>query len=191
MVGRARGAILFPEDIFVSPHHATLILREGRLFVRDEGSLSGVFVTLSSGDEPLASGQSFSAGERLFRFIGPLPRRGPSAGSPIPYGAPVTPGQPLYALEEVLVGGRPGRTAVSAGPLMTVGQQHCDLSFASDEGLAPRHCEVSPTTEGATLRDVSGGRRTFIRLPSGSERLVAPGDRIRIGLHVLQVDQLA
>ena len=40
-------AIPFPADRLLSPIHATFIPRAGKLFIRDENSLNGVFVKLS------------------------------------------------------------------------------------------------------------------------------------------------
>ncbi len=112
------------------------------------------------------------------------------AGRPHVYGAPVPLGQAVYGVEEVLVGGRAGRAVVTAAPLLTIGQANCDLSFPGDEGLAGRHCELSPTPTGALLRDLSGGLGTYVRLAAGVERPLRPGDRVRLGQHVLQVENL-
>jgi len=189
VVGRQRGAILFPDDAYVSPLHATFLVKDGALFVRDESSASGVFVAVA-GTEALAPRTLFSAGQRLFRFTGRLELVPPVAGRPHVYGAPVPLGQAVYGVEEVLVGGRAGRAVVTAAPLLTLGQANCDLSFPGDEGLAGRHCELTPTPTGALLRDLSGGLGTYIRLASGLERPLRPGDRVRLGQHVLQVENL-
>lgn len=191
MVGRNRGAILLAEDPFVSPHHATFVLRDGKLFVRDEASLSGVFVSILGG-EAINAGTFFAAGARLFRFVGALPTPAPpQSGRPGTYGAPLAPGQAVYGVEEILVGGRAGRAIVAAGPVITIGQQRCDLAYPHDRTLASRHCELSPNGPGATLRDVSGGIGTFVRIAHGVERPLGPGDRVRIGAHLLQVEVAA
>jgi pSer/pThr/pTyr-binding forkhead associated (FHA) protein len=185
-VGRSRGALLFPDDLFVSAHHASFLIRDGRLIVRDENSTSGVFVSVQQ--ELLAPGTLFCAGNRLFRYGGALEATPPVPGKPVVYGAP-TP-QTVYLVEEMLVGGRVGRAVLTQGPLFTIGQTHCDLSFPNEEGMAPRHCELSPTPSGAVLRDLSGGLGTFLQL-AGSERPLNPGDRVRIGEQVLQIEALA
>jgi pSer/pThr/pTyr-binding forkhead associated (FHA) protein len=188
MVGRSKGAILFPDDVFVSRHHGTFLLREGRLFVRDEGSVSGIFVSVLGG-EAIQAGGHFAAGQHLFRFAGPLASPAPSPpGGPATYGAPMRPGQQLYALEEVLVGGRPSRAVVTPGPNLTIGQHRCDLSYPGDETLAPQHCELSPNGRGATLRDLSGGLGTYVRLSPGVERPLTAGDRLRIGQQLIHVE---
>ncbi|MBI5544712.1 MAG: FHA domain-containing protein, partial [Deltaproteobacteria bacterium] len=46
--------MLFPEDPFLSPLHATFHFRDGKLFLRDEGGPSGTFVRIH-GPEILSS----------------------------------------------------------------------------------------------------------------------------------------
>lgn len=185
-VGRARGAILFPEDPFISALHATFQIRDGNtLIVKDESSASGVFVAIP-GQENIGPNSYFSAGHRLFRFTGPLSAPPAAPGAAAVYGAPVPSGHVVFGVEEILVGGRPGRAVITGGSLLTIGQSLCDLSFARDDDMATRHCELSPTSLGATLRDLSGGLGTYVRI--SGERVVNFGDRIRIGEHVLQVE---
>jgi pSer/pThr/pTyr-binding forkhead associated (FHA) protein len=187
-VGRNRGNILFPEDVFVSGNHAALTVHEGRLRVRDEGTASGVFVSIA-GQEMIPHGALFSVGRRLLRYVGHLqPAVAAISGKLRVYGAPLPPGQPPYGVEEVLVGGRTGRAVISAGPSLSIGQMNCDLSFPHDDSVAAKHCEVAPGGEGAVLRDLSGAMGTFVRISPGSDRLVRPGDRLRIGQQILQVE---
>jgi hypothetical protein len=187
-IGRSRGVILFPDDPFTSPLHATLTLREGRLVLRDEGSPSGVYVSIS-GTETLAPGTAFCAGSRLFRFGGAVEPQPPwNRTDVLVYGAPLPNGQVHYAVEEVLLGDRPGRCKLTPGPVFTIGQGNCDFSYPGDEGLAARHCELAPMAVGAMLRDLSGGLGTYVRLHG--ERPLKAGDRLRVGQQTLQVEQL-
>ena len=186
-VGRNKGAILFPDDTFVSPQHAAFRVKDGHLYVRDEQSVSGVFVSIPQQENIPILG-SFCAGQRLFRYLGSVERRPAEPGRALTYGAPVPLGSILYALEEILVGGRSGRIFTSPGPILTLGLAGCDLSFPSDVGMASRHCELSPLPNGALLRDLSGGLGTFVRLQPQQERLLHGGDRVRIGQQTLQVE---
>jgi pSer/pThr/pTyr-binding forkhead associated (FHA) protein len=188
-VGRSRGSILFADDIYLSAQHAAFTLRDNALYVRDEASASGLYVTIS-GSETLTPYSFFSVGQRLFRFIGKLDAPPPLAGRPIVYGAPVPPGQGVFGVEEVLVGGRSGRTVVTSAPLLTIGQANCDVCYAQEEGLAGRHCELSFTATGAQLRDLSGGLGTYVRIASGVDKALRPGDRVRLGQHIVQVEVL-
>lgn len=187
-LGRSKGVILFPDDPFISPLHATFSVKDGKLTVRDDNSTSGVFVNVQ-GQEPLAPNSYFCAGIRLLRYIGPLDSAPPfQVGKLTVYGAPVPANTTYYALEEVLLGSRPGRVVVSAGPSLTVGQGKCDFSFPDDEALAPRHAEISVGPGNATLRDHSGGLGTFIRVVG--ERTLKAGDKLRVGQQTLQVEAL-
>ena len=184
-VGRQRGAILFADDAFVSPHHAAFRIREGQLTVKDEESVSGVYVAITT-HELLMPGALFSVGPHVLRYVGPLLPRAVEAGKPRVYGAPVPQAGGLWGIEEVLIGLRPGRAVVTAQPTLTLGSSGADLVFAPDPQLAPRHCEISPSPQGAVLRDLSGGLGTFIRIAE-KERPLKQGDRVRIGQQTLTV----
>ncbi len=188
-IGRSKGVILFPDDPFVSPLHATLSVREGKVVIRDDESTSGVYVSVA-GQETIPPDSFFCTGLRLFRYAGALEPAPPfMPGRLQVYGAPVPTSQVHYALEEVLLGNRTGRTMITAGPILTIGQGKCDLSFPNDDGMAPRHCELSPMPTGAMIRDLSGGLGTFVRIVG--ERVLKPGDRVRIGQQTLQVEALS
>jgi pSer/pThr/pTyr-binding forkhead associated (FHA) protein len=185
VVGRVRGAFVF-EDFHVSPLHATFLLRDGNVVVRDENSASGVFIRIKD-ETPLGPKMTFSAGNRLFRYVGSVekPKTAPP-GRPWPYGAP-TPADMLYIVEELLMGGRPGKAAISAGPSLTIGQVGCDLNFSADEELSLTHCEVAVGPAGAKLKDVSSGIGVFVRIQPATEQLLQAGDEIRIGSQILRL----
>lgn len=185
-VGSARTALVV-DDPFVSAHHATLIVRDGVLHVRDEASVSGTLVSIA-GQEVLPPGASFSIGPRLFRYGGTVVPPIPVAGHPITYGAPIPSGQALYLVEELLSGARPGRAIVSGGPLITFGYAPCDFTVPQEEGLAPRHCELSPGPASGLLRDLSGGLGTYVRLAPKTERALRVGDHLRFGQHIVRVE---
>src|SRR5580658_553248 len=69
LLGRI-GQIVFAEDRFVSPRHANLFYRNGKLVVRDEGSRNGVFWRVH-GSVDISPGDQFLAGEQLFDVEGP------------------------------------------------------------------------------------------------------------------------
>lgn len=188
-IGRSRGAILFPDDPFISPLHATLTIRDGKLFVRDEVATSGVYVSINA-TETIPAGGTFCTGLRLFKFVGAIDPPAPwNKQDVLVYGATLPNGQVHYAVEEILLGDRGGRCLLSPGPVLTVGQGRCDFSYPNDEGLAPRHCEVSPLPDGAMIRDLSGGLGTFVRVQG--ERAIKSGDRLRVGQQTLQVEVLS
>jgi pSer/pThr/pTyr-binding forkhead associated (FHA) protein len=188
VIGRTRGTLLFPEDPFISPQHASLSVRQGRVLLRDDGSVSGVFVAIA-GQEAISPSSYFCAGQRLFRYLGAIASPATAPSEVIIYGAPVPEGSQLYAVEELLAGGRSGRATLSGQPV-TIGRLDCDLSFPGDEGLALRHCELAPSAPGAILRDLSAGLGTFVRLAPGVERVLKAGDQVRIGQAVLLLESV-
>jgi pSer/pThr/pTyr-binding forkhead associated (FHA) protein len=188
-IGRSKGVILFPEDPFISPLHASLSVRDGKLFVRDEGSTSGVYASVA-GQETIPEGGLFCTGLRLFRYVGAIEPSEPwNRVDIMVYGAGLPNNVVHFAIEEVLLGDRPGRCLLTPGPVLTIGQGRCDFSFPNDEGLAPRHCELAPLPSGAMIRDLSGGLGTYTRI--NGERALKAGDRIRVGQQTLQVELLS
>ena len=87
IVGR-NGQLVFPDDPYVSPRHANLFYRNGKLVVRDEGSLNGVFWRVR-GSVEVSPGDHFLAGEQLFRIEGsPRPNDGPAPDGTYFYTSP-------------------------------------------------------------------------------------------------------
>ena len=65
-LGRELGDIAFPQDGFVSGRHASLQVRQGRLWVKDLGSSNGTFVRLSA-PTFVDHGDQFLIGRQLVR----------------------------------------------------------------------------------------------------------------------------
>jgi pSer/pThr/pTyr-binding forkhead associated (FHA) protein len=188
VVGGAGAAIELPDDPHLAPRHAAIVFDEQRLLLRDEGSANGVYVKVreSAAIEP---GDCFAAGERLLRFDGhcelPVgePGETPYLGSPRPQGT-------VVRVTEILRGGKTGRTCFRAGPAIAVGRTGCDLNFASDPQLAPRHAEVRIAPDGsATLVDLDaspGG--VFLRLRPQQSLELQAGDLIQLGDQLLRLE---
>jgi len=185
-VGKLKDGINFQNDPFVSSHHASLFIRDGQLFIRDEHSTSGVFVNIDS-TIPITPGTLFATGIRLFRYIGSIQPTTPWNGTALSvYGAPLPDNQIHYAVQEVLVGGRPGRCIVTPKPVFRIGQRDCDFSYPHDESLAQCHCALEFTPQKITIQNLSGNLGTFIQIQS--EWRLNRGDKIRIGQQTLQVE---
>ncbi len=181
VVGRGLGLLGDDDDAFASPGHASFFLRGADLFVSDGGSASGTWHTID-GAFRLAPGDSFSAGLQRFRFLGAL-GAAPQVDPP-EYGAPV-PGA-SWRLEHTLVGLRPGRAWVLRG-IVTLGRQQQQLAFPDDEAMAPHHADLRPAGHELEVVDHSQGLGTWVCLPSGGERRMPAGTRVRLGALVLQI----
>jgi predicted amidophosphoribosyltransferase len=187
-VGRTRGAILFPEDLTLAPHHASFVFRNGSLHVRDEGAAGGIHLRLRGLSIPLRPGDQLVVGDRLLRYAGLLPPP-PTAppdgtrrlGAPRPSGA-------AAVLEEVLEGGAVGRVFVRPGPSITIGRTGCAVNLGDDPYLSQAHAEILIDTSGnARLRDLGSSNGTFARLPARTERELRDADVVRMGREVLRV----
>jgi hypothetical protein len=187
-VGRSRGAIRFPDDLSLAPHHASFLFRNGSLHVRDEGAPGGIHLRLRGLSVPLRPGDHLVVGDRLLRYAGPLPPAAPPPpdgtrrlGTPRPGGLAVV-------LEEVLAGGVIGRVFVRSGPSITIGRAGCAVNLGDDPYLSQAHAEILVDgVGGARLKDLGSSNGTFVRLPSRSERELRDADVVRLGLEVLRV----
>jgi hypothetical protein len=65
-IGRERGNILFPEDGYVSGGHCQLLVREGRVYLKDLGSSNGTFLRVRD-SRKVPSGSLMLMGQQLFR----------------------------------------------------------------------------------------------------------------------------
>ena len=77
VVGKS-GQLVFPDDPFVSPRHANFFYRSGKLVVKDEGSVNGVYLRVR-GAVDIAPGDFFLAGEQVFR-VDATPKLGDTPG---------------------------------------------------------------------------------------------------------------
>ena len=189
-IGSADASLPFPEDPWLAPLHATFSLRDGRLFVRDEGSTGGTYLRLRGLSVPIRPGDAFALGDRLLRFGGPLPAPSPPApdgtrrlGSPRPAAQAVL-------LEERLAGGVSGRVWLRSGPSVTLGRAGCAVNLGDDPFLSQAHAEVLLEGDGtARLRDLGSANGTFVRIPARAERELRDGDLVRVGRQVLRVSE--
>ncbi len=186
--GRSKGAVVFPEDPCLAPHHATFFFRGGALHVRDEGAPGGVLLRLRGLSVPLRPGDTFAAGGRLLRYAGAIPPPPPAPqdgtrrlGSP-------RPPAPGIVLEECLEGGVCGRVFVRPGPAVTIGREGCSVSLGEDPQLSQAHAQILLDAHGgAKLKDLGSATGTYVRIPPHAERELHDGDCVRMGREVLRV----
>ncbi len=184
VVGR-NGQIVFTDDNFISPRHANLFYRNGKLVVRDEGSLNGVFWRVH-GTVELTPGDHFLAGEQLFRVEGsPRPNDGPAQDGTYFYTSPKH--QTHFKLVQILEGGGAGMAVCARGPSLQIGREGGELNFPLDLYMSAAHCKVEDTGGGAlALTDLNSRNGTYLRLKT--ERELGHGDYLFIGRKLLRVE---
>jgi pSer/pThr/pTyr-binding forkhead associated (FHA) protein len=184
LVGRDTGSI-FAGDSYLSPRHATFSRRGPQLFIKDEGSLNGVYLKLKP-NEPclLEFGDVFRIGQEIIRFEelkGP-PR---SADGVERLGSPAK----GYIGRLALVIGRD--TTGNAFPIpergVHCGRERGDILFSEDGYVSGLHCRVAKAPDGRVyVTDVGSSNGSFIRLRS--ERAVGGGDILLMGQQLFRVD---
>jgi FHA domain len=183
LVGR-NGQLVFPDDPYVSPRHANLFYRNGKLVVRDEGSLNGVFWRVKGGIE-VASGDMFLAGEQLFRIEGsPRPNDGPAPDGTYFYTSPKH--QTQFKISQLLEGGAFGMAVCARGTVLQIGREGGDLNFPGDLYMSAAHCKLEDAAGKLTLTDLNSRNGTYVRLKA--ERELANGDYLFIGRKLLRVE---
>ncbi len=166
-IGRSEGQVTIGEDRYLSPRHARITRREGRLFLKDLGSTNGIYVRLraSRTDSSRPGPEESEGGDAPARRPGP----GRAAGSAEHGGAP-------NASNVVAVAMLEGSTHLTTHPLkdqdlFLVGQQVLRFEVVNDalEGLgpaaqhgtllfgtpaSPRYARLSQRTVEGVTRDV-------------------------------------
>ena len=183
IVGR-NGQLVFPDDPFVSPKHANFFYRDGKLVVRDEGSLNGVYIRVR-GTVDISAGDTFLAGEQLFR-LDPMPRSsdGQDPDGTYFYSSPKHPSP--FRLTQILQGGAVGMTVCARGSSLQIGREGGDLNFPMDLYMSGSHCRIEEHGGKFTLTDLNSRNGTYVRIKS--ERDLTHGDYLFIGRKLLRVE---
>jgi pSer/pThr/pTyr-binding forkhead associated (FHA) protein len=183
IVGR-NGQLVFPDDPFVSPRHANLFYRNGKLVVRDEGSLNGVFLRVR-GTIEVSPGDFFLAGEQLFRMEGtPKVSDAPAADGTYFYSSPKH--QVQFKITQILQGGAHGMAVCARGSSLQIGREGGDLNFPGDLYMSASHCKLEESNGKLSLTDLNSRNGTYVRLKA--ERELGHGDYLFIGRKLLRVE---
>jgi len=183
-LGRDTGSI-FAGDSYLSPRHASVLRRSGGIFIRDDGSLNGVYVKLKpQAPWPLNYGDVFRIGQEIIRFekLEPQPL---TADGVERLGSPAK----GFIGRLALVIGRD--TTGNAFPVPQAGV-HCgrergDVLFSEDGYVSGLHCSIAPAKDGRVyLTDVGSSNGTFVRLTN--EYQLTPGDVLLMGQQLFRAD---
>lgn len=184
VVGR-EGQLIFPDDPFVSPRHANFFYRDGKLWVRDEGSLNGVYLRVR-GTVSIAAGATFLAGEQLFRLekTEPVTDDAPDGDGTAFYASPRR--ESKFQLSQIFRGGAVGMKVQAFGSTMIVGRDGADLNFPDDLFMSGEHCRIDETDGRFTLTDLNSRNGTYVRI--SDEKQLEHGDYVFIGRKLLRVE---
>lgn len=184
VAGRSQGAILFPEDRYLSPKHATFLYRENKLYVRDEGSLNGTYLRVR-GQRELQNGDEIMVGEQILRVeVLALEREYPMQEETLMYISP--PKDYKFRLLHVVRGGKGGSAYCSVNNDVLIGREGCDVNFAEDRYASRQHARVTWNEGKIVLTDLDSKNGTFIK--TRGEQPLHHGDYVHIGSELMRVE---
>jgi pSer/pThr/pTyr-binding forkhead associated (FHA) protein len=185
IAGRSEGAIIFPDDPFLSPRHTNFFYRDGKLFLRDEGSVNGTYVRVRE-SETMQPGDFFLAGEQIFRFdvLDPY-RDDPDPDGTLFFASPPRPS--VFRIVQVLTGGKEGLIYNAKRDALVIGRERSDVNFPIDRYMSGSHTKLEVRGPGAwALTDMGSKNGTFLRVRG--ERELQHGDYVFIGQQLLRVE---
>ena len=189
VVGRGEADIRFEFDVYLSPLHARVDLREGSLWLRDLGSRNGSWVFIDEATK-LIDGDLILVGSQMLRFRrlgypGPHP---PEADSTRRMGS-VTPPVDVAVLEQLRADGSvrdcfhlsPGRSAM-------IGRETGDWIFPYDQTMSGRHAEI--VSEDIEFFVHDAGSRNGVAMAVRGDRELKKGQRFLMGDQILRVEDV-
>jgi pSer/pThr/pTyr-binding forkhead associated (FHA) protein/DNA-directed RNA polymerase subunit RPC12/RpoP len=184
LAGRGECPISFPDDPFLSPQHANFIYNEHELIVRDEKSLNGVFVRISTATE-IRSGGTVLVGEQVLTI----------ANSAAPEDLPDPEGTyfsasimrpAAFEVRQNLRGGAIGWVFRPSGDVATLGREGNDINFPDDPFISGHHAELRVAGGMLSVTDLGSRNGTFVRIQG--ERVLKHGDYVFLGQQLLRVE---
>jgi pSer/pThr/pTyr-binding forkhead associated (FHA) protein len=188
-IGRTDAHICFKDDLFMSPLHAQVGLRDGELVVRDLGSRNGTWIFI---DEPyrLQDGDTILLGSQLIRFrrLGYPAPHPPEADQTRRLGSQ-TPSADVAMLAQLRADGSTRDTVtLSPGRTVKIGRDVGDWVFPYDKTMSGKHAEIR--SEDLQFIVLDDGSRNGIAVAVRGEQAVKVGQRILMGDQTLRVKSL-
>lgn len=184
VAGRKHGAILFPEDKYLSPKHATFLYRDNKLFVRDENSMNGTFLRMRE-PQLLGHGDEILVGDELLRVeLLELRREYPMKEDTLMYISP--PKDYKFRLLHIVRGGKPGASFCSVNNDILIGREGCDVNFPDDRHVSRQHARVTFKDGKVLVTDMGSRNGTFIKLKQ--EEQLNHGDYVYFGSELMRVE---
>lgn len=184
IAGRTDGPIVFSDDSWLSPTHANFFYEDGKLRVRDENSLNGLFSAVRK-PLPIKTGAVFMAGEQVFRVDEVTPvNEQPAPDGTYFFASPYQ--DAAFKLVQVLEGGGDGMVVHAKDNVVVVGREDCDMNFPNDPYISAQHVKVEVVEGALTLCDVDSKNGTFIKIDGELE--LSHGDYLFLGRQLLRVE---
>lgn len=183
LIGRGNCDASYPSDALLSPRHASLAIRQGKLILKDQESQNGSFVKLRQETE-LKPGDVFLLGRELFRFVTQSLREAPAEASPqetvVMKGTPKLQRGPITAkLEHIQLTGEVSEEFPLDKPQTSLGRTNADLVFKNDPYMSATHARIVAQPGRFILQDLKSTNGIYRRIRGEAE--LADGDEFFVG----------
>lgn len=182
-IGRENCDATYPDDLLLSSRHASLMIREGKLFLKDLESQNGTFVKQRQ-DTELRPGDVILLGRELFRFktesLEDSQVQVSLKGTWMAKGAPKLQRGPLTAkLEHIQLGGEVIEEFNLDKPETTIGRTRGDLVFKNDPYMSGMHARIAAQPGRFILQDLKSTNGVYRRIKGEVE--LKDGDEFFLG----------
>ena len=188
-IGRREGQVRIAEDAYLDARHMRIYRRGEQFFVRDLGSVNGVYVRLRAPHD-LANGDLILVGLQVLRFdvvndaeqgLGPATQNGT-----LLFGTPILPRH--GRLCQRTVEGVDRNVYYLHRDETILGREQGDIVFTHDPFLSRRHVALrrTPSTGAFILDDLGSSNGTYVAIRRDLE--LNHGDHVRIGQHLFRFD---
>ena len=189
IIGRENCDLNYPQDLLLSPRHASVSLREGKLMLTDLNSQNGSFIRQRQ-DTELTPGDVFLLGRELFRFVTQSldeSANKESSDATVVWGVPKLQKGPLTAkLEHIKLNGEVVAEFKLDKPETTLGRTTGDLVFRDDPYMSGTHARIVAQPGRFLLQDLRSRNGVYRRVRG--ETALIDGDEFFMGEQLFHVD---
>ncbi len=190
LLGRENCDLNYPQDMLLSARHASITVREGKLFLKDLESQNGSFIRQRQ-DAELSSGDIFLLGRKLFRFTtqsldDTLPK-GVNQDTMVWSGPPRLQKAPVTAkLEHIKLTGEVVAEFELEKPETSLGRTAGDLIFKDDPYMSGAHARILAQSGRFILQDLRSRNGVYHRVCNEVE--LHDGDEFFMGEQLFRVE---
>jgi pSer/pThr/pTyr-binding forkhead associated (FHA) protein len=186
-IGRAGADITFADDVYMSPIHALLLWKDGKLSIRDLGSRNGTWIFLE-GPHKLVDGDLVLIGSQLLRFRrlgypGPNP---PEADATRRMGS-LVPSADIASVAQLRADGSVRDVFhLSPGRDVAIGRDKGDWPFPYDQSMSGSHAAIRSEDADFVLADA--GSRNGVAVAARGDVALRKGSRILVGDKLMMIE---
>jgi pSer/pThr/pTyr-binding forkhead associated (FHA) protein len=184
LAGRGECPISFPDDVYLSPTHCNFRYADGKLVVRDQGSLNGVYVRITN-TRNIELGTTILVGEQVLSVaLARAVEDAPDAEGTYYSASMLRPA--MLDIIQQLRGGSSGWVFRPSGDTVTIGREGNDINFPDDPFISGRHAQLRLSQGMLSVTDLGSRNGTFVRVIG--EQQLKHGDYVFLGQQLLRVE---